>query len=90
MKKKFLYIITFGIIYFYFRSKAKKKSSTRNNQIIYTKKIDFDLNNFLSMIGGIENIVSTSSTINTLKIKFKKKITIDKKKINNFKIKGFY
>lgn len=62
------YIITFGIGYFILKSKAKKKANVTNEQLTTTNKIPFKLEDFFDALGGKDNIVKSSATINSIKI----------------------
>lgn len=65
------YIVTFGIGYFILKSKAKKQAVIINDELITTNKIPFKLADFFMALGGKNNIVKSSATINSIKITVK-------------------
>jgi phosphotransferase system IIB component len=90
MKKStyiFLIIITFGIFYFYVRNKAKKTSEV-NTKLKYSNVSTFDINELIQKLGDKTNIISSSFTLSTLKIKVKDIKLINKEEFKNFKFKG--
>jgi phosphotransferase system IIB component len=91
MKKSkiiFLSIITFGIYYFIIVNKAKKQSKEVNSNLLYSTKINFDLNEFISFLGGIENIKSVTNTLSSVGFELNEKIALDKQQYKKFNIKG--
>ena len=75
------YIFTFGIGYFI----IKKNNTKKYNDISGTHKIDFDIKKLIIYLGGYDNIVNVTSTINNLKVELKNidLINIDEiKKLN--------
>lgn len=68
LKLKLLYILTFGIFYLVAKKKALKHVKNVNTQIQVSTTIPFEVQNLLNAIGGIENYVQNSTTINSLKI----------------------
>lgn len=90
-KLTLFYIVTFGIGYFVLKNKAKKISKVENQEIEVSTNIPFDIDKFLSIIGGIENIEKTESTISSINIYFKNKIkdiNINFEELNKLKPKG--
>ncbi|WP_027123798.1 hypothetical protein [Mycoplasmoides pirum] len=83
------YIFTFGILYLVLNNFAKKKATLSNETLLVSNNIPFDVNNFLIVLGGAENIESTSSTISSIKIKLKNKNLFIENKLKNFKPKGY-
>ena len=82
-KQKFLYvfliIITLGFILLYWR---KYKQSNKKDYLTVDKRIPFNFEDFISFLGGYENIIETSSDSHStsqkvLRIKYK-----DKTKLN--------
>ena len=82
-KQKFLYvfliIITLGFILLYWR---KYKQSNKKDYLTVDKRISFNFEDFISFLGGHENIIETSSDSHStsqkvLRIKYK-----DKTKLN--------
>ena len=82
-KQKFLYvfliIITLGFILLYWR---KYKQSNKKDYLTVDKRIPFNFEHFISVLGGYENIIETSSDSHStsqkvLRIKYK-----DKTKLN--------
>ncbi|MDR2462024.1 MAG: hypothetical protein LBD05_02360 [Mycoplasmataceae bacterium] len=90
MKKRilFLNIITFGLFHLIASAKAKKKFNGKN-KLNEVGKIPFSIEDFISKLGGIENIISSSATINVLTVIVKNNSNIVKNDFSNFKIKGF-
>lgn len=82
------YIFTFGIVYFVLKNKAKKRAKNFNNELTISTKLPFRLDNFLNEIGGINNIKSLSSTINTIKIQLNDKSKFNENALKVVKAKG--
>ena len=68
----FLIIITFGLILLYW--KKKYKQTKEKDHLSTTNKLDFNLNDFISMFGGFENI-KDKELVDIEKIKAFKQIT---------------
>ncbi|QMT98392.1 PTS sugar transporter subunit IIA [Mycoplasma tullyi] len=85
----FLNIITFGILKLVATKKAKRISSQINQELIKSEKIPFDLNEFINILGGIDNIQTTTATLNTIKINVADKTKVNQDQIKNrLKING--
>ncbi len=84
------YIATFSIGYFYIKSKAKKVSedTTINEELEVRKEIPFEVNKLVSILNGIENIKSCSSTINSLKVELNSIENINIDEIKKIGAKG--
>ncbi len=65
------YIFTFGIGYFYIKSKAKKVAEEQKEEIEVATEIPFEVQNLLNLLGGLENVVKTDSTISSFKVELK-------------------
>ncbi|MDR0341394.1 MAG: PTS transporter subunit EIIB [Mycoplasmataceae bacterium] len=83
------YIFSFGLVYFYYRSKAKSNVLTYKNKLTVSEKIDFDLNDLVNAVGGKENIVSINAELSTLKFVLKKASEISKEDFNMINVYGF-
>ncbi|MBU3830633.1 MAG: hypothetical protein H9897_00510 [Candidatus Ureaplasma intestinipullorum] len=70
-KIKLFYIFTFGIGYLLAKKKAKNVVNMTNDQILTSKKIDFNISDLVSALGQSQNIVEINSTISNLKVKVK-------------------
>ena len=64
-------IITLGIFEIIIYSKVKKLSKAKNDELIYSKKYKFKINDFINDLGGINNIENISYTLSSIKINFK-------------------
>jgi PTS system D-glucosamine-specific IIC component len=82
-------ILTFGIAYFFIKRKARKLASIQSNELKYNDKIKFNINNFVNKLGGKQNIVSSTSTINSLKLVLKDASNVKKENLDKFGIHGF-
>lgn len=76
------YIFTFGFGYLYLKNKAKKHAIVVNDELIVTKKVMIDIEKFIVLLGGKENIINTSSSINSIKV-----FLNDVEKVNQDEIK---
>ncbi len=65
------YIFTFGIGYFYIKNKAKKVAEVQNEEIEVSKEIPFEVQNLLNLLGGLDNIIKTDSTISSFKVELR-------------------
>lgn len=90
MKKRTLYILTFGIAYLIAKRKAKKIAATNNTELRTSSNIDINLDQLIEKLGSKANIVKIESRINSLTIELKdiSKINIDE--FNVFNPKGLY
>ncbi len=70
-KIKLFYIFTLGIGYLLAKKKAKNVVNMTNDQILTSKKIDFNISDLVSALGESQNIVEINSTISNLKVKVK-------------------
>lgn len=68
-KIKLFYIFTLGIGYLLAKKKAKNVVNMTNDQILTSKKIDFNISDLVSALGQSQNIVEINSTISNLKVK---------------------
>lgn len=68
-KIKLFYIFTLGIGYLLAKKKAKNVVNMTNDQILTSKKIDFNISDLVSALGQCQNIVEINSTISNLKVK---------------------
>ncbi len=85
------YICTFGIGYFVLKNKAKNISKVENQELEISDDIPFDIDEFISNIGGIENIQETKATISSLNVIYKSKIKnleINYDYIDSLELKG--
>ncbi len=82
------YICTFGIGYFYIKNKAKKVAEEQKEEIEVAKEVPFEIQNLLDLLGGLDNVKKTDSTISTFKVELKEVnlVKIDEiKKLGNAK-----
>lgn len=70
-KIKLFYIFTFGIGYLLAKKKVKNVVNMTNDQILTSKKIDFNISDLVLALGQSQNIVEINSTISNLKVKVK-------------------
>lgn len=82
------YIATFGIGYFYLKHKAKNKAKQVNDQLTVTDKLLIDLDQFINCLGGIDNVIDSEATINSIKIHLKNIKDVDCNKIKELGAKG--
>lgn len=87
-KTTFYYVITLGIGYLIAKKKAKKIVETVNTELTVTKEIPFDVSNIIEAIGGIDNYVSNTATLNSIKIEVNDIELINKDKIKKMGAKG--
>lgn len=89
MKKiTWYYIFTLGIGYLIARKKAKKMATEVNTKLTVTDQVPFEVSQILEAIGGKENYVENSATINAIKIKVKDTSKINKDLIKKMGAKG--
>mgnify|MGYP004447434869 CR=1 FL=1 len=81
-------ILSFGILPLVVRSKAKKASKEVRNELTSSDKIEFDINDFVTALGGKENIVSVEETMTNVIVKLNDvtKVIVDLKE--KFNING--
>lgn len=70
-KIKLFYIFTLGIGYLLAKKKAKNVVNMTNDEILTSKKIDFNISDLVFALGQSQNIVEINSTISNLKVKVK-------------------
>lgn len=83
-----LYIVTFSIAYWVMRSKAKKQAQIKNNNLIVSTKLPFEIDSFYSAIGNKNNIKETKATLNTLKLTLNDPSLFNQNQIMNLGAKG--
>ena len=81
-------IITLGIFEIIIYSKVKKLSKTKNDELIYSKKYKFKINDFINDLGGINNIENISYTLSSIKINFKNINLVNSELQKKYQIKG--
>ncbi|VEU67886.1 PTS system glucose-specific transporter subunit IIB [Mycoplasmopsis pulmonis] len=77
----FLKIITFGLIKLHWKKQAKKLLINNSQNI----KFSFNIDDLITNLGGLDNILNCSSTISKLKIDFVEKDKINLEKLNKIK-----
>ncbi|MGL5357826.1 MAG: PTS glucose transporter subunit IIB [Metamycoplasmataceae bacterium] len=77
----FLQVITFGLIWIYW----KKFKTEKNDTLIQDEKITINVEKILEELGGYENIINVIKTYSKLKIFFKKKELINVENIKEIK-----
>lgn len=87
-KNKILYISTFGIAYLIANKKAKNHSNNKNKEIKKPTAENFELDKFIDLFGGINNIIDAIATISSLKIVCKHPINIDQNIFKKMGAKG--
>jgi phosphotransferase system IIB component len=83
-----LNIITFGILYFYAKHKAKQQLTTTNSDLTYSTKINFNIDELVDNLGGLDNVIDCNATISSLKITIKNINAINKDNITKLGAKG--
>jgi phosphotransferase system IIB component len=83
-----LNILTLGILYFYAKHKAKGISTNVNSNLVYSTKVNFNINELVDNLGGIDNITDSSSTLSSLKVSVKDTNIVDKSKFIKLGAKG--
>ena len=81
-------ILSFGILPLVVRSKAKKAAKEVRSQLTSSDKIDFDLNEFVTSLGGKENIISVEATLTNVIIKLNDVTKVISNLKEKFKING--
>jgi phosphotransferase system IIB component len=84
----FLSIITFGIYYVIILNKAKKASKVINNSLQHSTQINFNIDDFISILGGTNNIKSCNSTISSITFQLESPIEINKAIYKQYDIHG--
>ncbi|MDR2821484.1 MAG: hypothetical protein LBV53_00835 [Mycoplasmataceae bacterium] len=84
----FLSIITFGIYYAILLKKAKKASNVTNTSLQHSTQINFDIDNFISLLGGITNIKKCSSTISSITVTLESPVEIPSNFYKGYGIHG--
>ena len=87
-KTTWYYIITLGIGYLIAKNKAKKIANTTNDKLTVTEKVPFEVTKIMDAIGGKQNYVSNTATINSIKIKVKDVSIVNKQAIKDMGAKG--
>lgn len=70
------------------RSKAKKQAQIKNNNLIVSTKLPFEIDSFYSAIGNKNNIKETKATLNTLKLTLNDPSLFNQNQIMNLGAKG--
>ena len=81
-------IITLGVFEIILCCKAKKIANTKNTELTYSKKYKFDINEFITDLGGAENIKNVFATLSSVKITLKKVNLISADLQKKYEIKG--
>ena len=81
-------IFTLGILEVILHQKAKKVSQQVNTQLMYSKKYKFNIDKFVDDVGGIDNIVSASSTLSSLRLELKDINLVNPDLKSKYKING--
>jgi phosphotransferase system IIB component len=81
-----LCIFSLGIFYWWIKVQAKKVSN--NSSLTYAKKINFNIHEFIQVFGGEKNIISTSSSINSITINLNTHVDLNEEEIKEYKIMG--
>lgn len=82
MKKiTWYYICTFGIGYLVAKKKAKKIATTVNSELTVTNEVPFKVKEIIDAVGGVDNYLFNTTTINSIKIGVKDIELVDKEKI---------
>ncbi|MDR0752770.1 MAG: hypothetical protein LBF02_01570 [Mycoplasmataceae bacterium] len=92
-KTLLLSILSFGIYALIIKRKALKelkKREKQNTSLIYSNKIDFNLNNMITKLGGYSNIEKLILNYTSIKLFFKEKPMWDNSYNSTFKIKGAF
>jgi phosphotransferase system IIB component len=84
----FLSIITFGIYYGILLKKAKKANSITNTSLQHSKEINFNIDNFVFLLGGVNNIKKCTSTISSVTISLEHPVEINKILYKEYNIHG--
>ncbi len=87
-KTTWYYICTFGIGYLIAKKKAKKKATEVNKELTVSEKVPFEVQKFIDAIGGKENYIENTATINSIKIKVKDVNKVNKEEIKKIGAKG--
>jgi PTS system D-glucosamine-specific IIC component len=83
-----LNIITFGGVYFFAKHKAKKIVHNTNTDLTYSTKVNFDIDELIRGLGGVDNITASSATLSSLKVNIKDNKLISKEQLAKLGAKG--
>lgn len=89
-KTRLYYVFTLGIGYAIAKNKAKKLAKQVNSEIKVNENIDFNIDELITELGGLENISSVSSTLSCLIVELKDKTLIEINNFNKFITKGVF
>ncbi|MGL4950591.1 MAG: hypothetical protein ACRC4M_01995 [Mycoplasma sp.] len=91
----FLTIITLGLFKIYLNKKIKKaelekesKSETKTPKLKTSNKIPFKVEKFIELLGGVENILTSVGSLNTLKLEVVDKNLVKQEEIKKIGAKG--
>ncbi|MDE5766942.1 MAG: PTS transporter subunit EIIB [Malacoplasma sp.] len=87
-KTTWYYILTFGIGYLIAKRKAKKIATNVNTELTVSEKIPFEVNEIIEAIGGLENYISNTASLNSIKFNVKNIELVDKERIKKMGAKG--
>ncbi|MDR3249473.1 MAG: hypothetical protein LBS95_00105 [Mycoplasmataceae bacterium] len=89
IKNKLLLLsfLTLGIYYAIIKTKAKKAINI-NTELTYSKKINFEISDFIDKVGGKQNIRSIKHSLNSITFEINNSVNIDKREQQKFGIKG--
>ena len=82
------YIFTLGLGCLYAKYRARKLATTDNLEIKTSEKIDFNINDLVTALGGSSNIQNVDSTISNLKVKLADMTKVDMNAIKQLGPKG--
>ena len=87
-KTTWYYVLTLGIGYLVAKRKAKKIATNINKELTITEKVPFEVTEIIEAIGGIDNYISNTASLNSIKFKVKDIELIDKERIKKMGAKG--
>lgn len=87
-KTTWYYIFTFGIGYLIAKRKAKKIVTNVNTELTISEKIPFEVTEIIEAIGGVQNYISNTASLNSIKFKVKNIELVDKERIKKMGAKG--
>lgn len=83
-----LNIFTFGALYFFAKRKAKSIATNVNDNLTYSTKINFNIDELINDLGGIDNITDSNATLSSLKVNVKNISIVNKSKFIKLGAKG--
>jgi glucose-like phosphotransferase system IIB component len=75
-------------LYFFAKRAAKKTASSTNTNLTYSTKVNFNIDELINGLGGIDNIVASNATLSSLKVNLKDTKLVNKERLMKLGAKG--